>query len=108
MIHLTDNSPQEKVVTAEWSYKKSRNFPVQLIVRAIDRSGLLQDITGAISRVNSTGLLMVNMRATDGLVTGHMMVDVSDLDHLNKVIKNISKIDKVISVERFSGQQYPL
>jgi GTP pyrophosphokinase len=108
IVHLINNSPKEKIVSADWGYKKSRNFPVQLIIKAIDRTGLLQDLTNAISRVKETGLLMVNIRATDGMVTGHMMVEVNNLDHLNKVLKNMRKVDKVISVERFNGQQYPI
>jgi len=77
-----------------------------LLVTAEDRANLLQDITGAISRVKETGLLMVNVRATDGLVNGYIMIEVNDLDHLNQVLKGIRKIKNILSVERYDVHDF--
>ena len=108
IVHLINSSPKEKIVEASWGFKKASKFPVQLIVSAEDRYHLLQDITNAIAKIKEVGLLMVNMRATDGLVNGNIMVEVNDLDHLNQLLKSIRKVDSIIAVERYDGQEYKI
>lgn len=104
IVHLINTSPKEKIVSADWGIEKTRKFPVQLLVTAEDRTSLLQDLTNAIARVKDTGLLMVNIRATDGLVSGHIMIEVNDLYHLNHILKNMRKVRNILTVERYDGQ----
>jgi guanosine-3',5'-bis(diphosphate) 3'-pyrophosphohydrolase len=105
IMALISNSPKEKIVKASWGMRKKSNFPIQLYVEAEDRGQLLQDITNAIGRVKDTSILMVNLRAHDGLASGIIMVDVNDLDHLTRIIGSMQKIKNIIKVERFEGQR---
>lgn len=105
MVHLMSSSPKEKIVEVQWGLSKNHHFSVQLVVVAEDRLNLLNELTLAISRIKDVGLTMVNIRAKDGIATGFFMIEVRDVEQLNKVIRDMQKIDKVLSVERFDGHK---
>jgi (p)ppGpp synthase/HD superfamily hydrolase len=64
-----------------------------------DRKDLLRDISQAISKVD-TNIIMVEFKLEDIHVKGNVVVEVNDLQHLTRVIREIRKIPSIISVER--------
>jgi guanosine-3',5'-bis(diphosphate) 3'-pyrophosphohydrolase len=72
---------------------------VKLFMRGSDRRGLLSDVAKAISDTG-TNIQHADMRAAEGGMDGAFVVEVQDLAHLRKVVKAISAVKGVISVER--------
>ena len=83
----------------EWTAEKGDRFMVKIFLRGSDRRGLLPDVSKAISDTG-TNIQHADMRATDGGMNGVFVVDVQDLPHLRKVVKAVSAVKGVISVER--------
>ena len=90
---------RERRMEIEWMAEKGDRFMVKLFMRGSDRRGLLSDVAKAISDTG-TNIQHADMRAADGGMNGAFVVEVQDLAHLRKVVKAISAVKGVISVER--------
>jgi GTP diphosphokinase / guanosine-3',5'-bis(diphosphate) 3'-diphosphatase len=89
----------ERRVEIEWTAEQGERFFVKLYTRGTDRRGILSDIAKAISDTG-TDIQHADIRAVDEGMLGEFVVEVQDLSHLNRVMKNISQIKGVLSVER--------
>jgi len=89
----------DRRVEIEWSAGEGDRFFVKLYTRGTDRRGILSDIAKAISDTG-TNIQHADIRAVDEGMLGEFVVEVPDLAHLNRVMKKISRIKGVLSVER--------
>ncbi|MFC2076342.1 RelA/SpoT family protein [candidate division KSB1 bacterium] len=89
----------ERRIHVEWDVGKKPSFEVGLKVLADDRPHLLADVAKAISDADSN-IKNVVSEVADGMAEGKFIVEVSNLAHLQRVIKNISGIRGVSGVER--------
>jgi GTP pyrophosphokinase len=64
-----------------------------------DRRGLFADVAGAVSRT-STDIKSADLTATDTGIEGTFVVEVTDLDHLRRVIEAMKAIKGILEVER--------
>ena len=93
-------SDPERLIEVEWDMDKVSNRPIKLRVFCNDQKGMLVAISGAITAADAN-IVSANVHAT--LDRGGMNlfeVDVINLDHLNRVIREIKKIRGVYRVER--------
>jgi GTP pyrophosphokinase len=97
MLKLGENN--EKKIEVTWDLESDHSFQVHLSIMSEDRKDLLRDISQAISRVD-TNIIMVEFKLDDIHVKGNVVVEVNDLPHLTRVIREIRKIPSIISVER--------
>ena len=92
----------QRWVKAYWATGQKENFKSSLQILAIDRSGILADITVALASMRVM-LHSVNARESKG---GNCIIDVTvsteNLDHLKNIITRISKIPDVITVDRLN------
>jgi len=100
------NSPEllsrhgDRVIKAQWTSQIAMSFVVDLVIRGIDRVGLVNDVTRLISeklQVNITGL---NIGVKDGLFEGQISLMVQDTDHLDNLSSELEQVPGVIEVER--------
>jgi GTP pyrophosphokinase len=97
--HLLLN-PERKVDVSWTSDGDTTRYPVRLTIRTEDRTGLLADITAAVSNIK-TNILDARARLLDGqLGLIEITVEVSDSKHLEKITNYIKKIGGVREVER--------
>ncbi len=89
----------ERRVEIEWTAEQGDRFFVKLYTRGTDRRGVLSDIAQAITDTG-TNIQHADIRAIDGGMVGEFVVEVQDLQHLNRVMKKIGQIKGVVSVER--------
>ena len=61
----------ERLITADWGAPRDEVFPVDVVLEAMDRQGLLRDVTEIFSRerinVTAANTLTRNMRDADGV-----------------------------------------
>ncbi len=93
--------PQEKerLVKLNW-VKGERAIPVAVQIEAIDRIGLLSDISAIIS---SEGVNISSLRVktrSDKTATISAFIDIQDVKHLNRVMEKIAKLSDVIDIYR--------
>jgi GTP pyrophosphokinase len=104
-IHASDchramDSDPERRVEVEWDSTKEYIYPVQIRVYSEDKKGLLAEISASLfsSEANITNARIDTME--DKKAVGTFEVQIRDLNHLRKVIKNLEKIKGVNRVER--------
>jgi len=93
--------PQEKerLVKLNWA-KAEKPIPVAVQIEAIDRIGLLSDISAIISGegVNISSLKVKTK--SDKTATISAFVDIHDVEHLNRVTEKIARLSDVLNVYR--------
>ena len=100
-VNVNDLFKEEnRIIDVEWYNQEKTSYNVEIDIFANDRNGLLADI---IKTINDTKahLIGVNARATkERIAMTEVTVEVESLDELNKVIKNLRKVDSVYEVSR--------
>ena len=91
----------ERKIDVEWDKATdSSPYTVRLSLQVEDRKGILADVTSKIAGINTN---IRNVEATsDADRQGRidMTVEISDLKHLQKVIKSLRSVEGVVDVER--------
>ncbi|HEX6975697.1 MAG TPA: bifunctional (p)ppGpp synthetase/guanosine-3',5'-bis(diphosphate) 3'-pyrophosphohydrolase [Vicinamibacterales bacterium] len=92
----------ERRIEVEWD-KSSDPAPytVRLSIQVEDRKGILADVSTKIAGIN-TNIRNVEATVDDQVGRIDMTVEISDLKHLQKVIKSLKSVDGVVGVERAS------
>ncbi len=93
----------ERIVDVEWPKAQSADFLVAIHISGKDRTGLLSDVTHAISNVQNTNIRSVNVDSKGSLFDGQIILYVKNTDHLTKIVDKIKKVAGIEEVERFQG-----
>jgi GTP pyrophosphokinase len=95
---------RERLVNVEWDIEEPATRPVRIAVYiGRDRPGLLSEITGAISSKNGN-ITKAEVTVTDdrrGI--NNFVVEVADLEQLQRIMAAIRDVPDVINVERVRG-----
>jgi guanosine-3',5'-bis(diphosphate) 3'-pyrophosphohydrolase len=93
----------ERRIEVEWDKATDASpYTVRLSLQVEDRKGILADVTSKIAGINTN---IRNVEATsDADARGRidMTVEISDVKHLQKVIKSLRSVEGVVDVERAS------
>ncbi len=113
-IHRTDcvnmmNLPEierARIIDAEWQTpadSEEEKYVAEIKIFANDRSGLLVDISRAMTERNINILSMNTRTNKQGLATLQTTFEIRGREELNRVIEKIRGIDSVIDIERTTG-----
>jgi len=89
----------ERRIAAEWGGPGTATFPVEIIVDAVDRTGLLRDISEVLSRerINVTA---TRTNSTDLSARMRFTVEIINLDQLQRVLALIREVKGVVGAAR--------
>lgn len=99
--NISTTDKDARFIEVEWDNQKTINFTAEIQIEAVDRPGLLQDITGAYTefKVNATHL---NLRVNkEKIAIMNITFEIKESKELNDLIKKFKKIDGVIDVYRY-------
>jgi GTP diphosphokinase / guanosine-3',5'-bis(diphosphate) 3'-diphosphatase len=100
--HLLDSEP-ERLVEVRWSPTEDSVFLVGVQVEALDRTGLLSDITRAISDQH-VNILSASVATTrDRVAVSKFTFEMGDPKHLGHVLRAVRAIDGVYDVYRVTN-----
>jgi len=101
-LGLNQRNP-ERVMEVNWGSSDSATYPVELTLRAYDRSGLIRDISTILAdeSVNVTDLSSHTDKRTLETVMD-LSVEIRDLPTLSTTIARLEQLPNVISVRRKS------
>ena len=92
----------ERRIDVEWDKGSDPSpYTVRLSIQVEDRKGILADVSSKIAGIN-TNIRNVEATTTDQMGRIDMTVEISDVKHLQKVIKSLRSVDGVVDVERAS------
>ncbi len=89
------------LIEINWNTGETKTFPVNVLVSAYDRSGLLFDVTSVLvtERLNMTSV-RTEIDSNDNVVSLLLIVEVSSLNELLRLLERIEQIPNVIEARR--------
>jgi len=96
-----DYDKQKQLISVEWSNNNHQIFEISLVIQAIDRTGLLKDITKVLSdlKVNVLGIQTLSNKETQ-MADIQIVLEIQDLQQLQKVSDKIMQLSNVFDVYR--------
>ena len=91
---------ENHVVRANWRPGEQLSLLTGIGLTAIDRKGLLQEITRHISDELDLNMRAITLEASEGVARGMIMLYVNDVENLNGLISKLESIDGVEEVHR--------
>ncbi|HXM98421.1 MAG TPA: bifunctional (p)ppGpp synthetase/guanosine-3',5'-bis(diphosphate) 3'-pyrophosphohydrolase [Candidatus Dormibacteraeota bacterium] len=91
----------ERRIAVEWGGGGATTFPVELLIRAKDRAGLLAEITAVISAAGSN-IRSLGSRPDRQNARVEANLEIADKRQLESILTNIRKIGGIYGVERIS------
>ena len=108
MVHRTNcklainemASHENHIVRAKWRPGEQLSLLTGIALTAIDRKGLLQEITRLISEELDLNMRAITLEASEGLGRGIIMLYVNNVDSLNRLINKLKTIEGIEDVHR--------
>ena len=93
----------ERVVEVQWSNDSRGVFMVQIQVEALDRSGLLSDVTRVLTE-NHVNILSASVSTgRDRVALSKFVFEMADPGHLDHLLNQVRRIEAVYDVYRIKG-----
>ena len=91
---------ENHIVRAKWRPGEQLALLTGISLTAIDRKGLLQEITRYISEELDLNMRAITLETSEGVVRGIIMLYVNSVDNLNNLIVKLKGIDGIEDVRR--------
>jgi GTP pyrophosphokinase len=92
---------EEKLIQVSWGEKQQKLYPVDLMVKAYDRQGLVRDISNIVANDGIAILgLNLNTDRKERLACINFSIEISGLTSLGQILAKLRKIPSVIEVRR--------
>ncbi|MGO4105750.1 bifunctional (p)ppGpp synthetase/guanosine-3',5'-bis(diphosphate) 3'-pyrophosphohydrolase [Leifsonia sp. YAF41] len=92
----------ERMIDVEWAPTSKSLFMVQIQIEALDRSGLLSDVTRVLSEHHVNILSATVNTSSARLALSRFVFEMGDTTHLDRVLNAVRRIDAVYDVYRVS------
>jgi len=92
-----------KLVMVGWPSSEDSVFVAGLTVRGDDNPGILNDLAHAIVSYKNTNIKSININTNESTFEGSVTVYVKNLEHLNRIIDRLKKLNGIYTVERFES-----
>ena len=91
---------ENRIIDVSWVEEKQASYNVDIEIYANDRSGLLADVTKAISNIKANLVGVSARTGKDRIAVIELTVETKNIDELNGILKAIRKVDSVYEVKR--------
>ncbi len=93
----------DRMIEVQWAPNSSSVFLVQIQVEALDRAGLLSDITRVLSEHHVNILSASVSTSSDRLAISRYVFEMGDTVHLDRLLNAVRRIDTVYDVYRVNS-----
>jgi GTP pyrophosphokinase len=100
---VTLRNEPDRMIDVQWAPTASSVFLVQIQIEALDRSGLLSDVTRVLSEHHVNILSATVSTSSDRLALSRFVFEMSDTVHLDRLLNAVRRIDTVYDVYRVSS-----
>ena len=90
----------DRIVNVEWSRHKDAMFVTTLRVTGSDRVGIVSDLTTVLSKNLKTNIRSISVDTDEGIFEGTIALYVSDLEHLQRVMQRLRRVEGIHGVFR--------
>ena len=89
-----------RIIATQWDTHKQLTFLVTIIIKGLDRLGLLNDVTQVISHQMNVNIRKVTIETVEGIFEGNIQLYVHDVDDVHAIIAELKRIDNIQEVIR--------
>lgn len=100
-IHHLIQTDGERIIDVSWAKNIDSKFLGAVKVIGEDRVGLINDLTDILSKSMETNMKSINVTSDSGMFEGILTVYVDDINHLDRVVAKLHKVEGVKSVFRY-------
>lgn len=93
----------ERLIEVEWAPSSTSLFLVQVQVEALDRAGLLSDVTRVLSETGVNILSAAVHTSRDRVAVLRFTFEMGDVAHLSHVMDQVKRIESVFDCFRITG-----
>ena len=93
----------ERLVEVQWSESDGDRYQADIRIEALDRVGLLNDISAIFSSSNTNITAAKIKSLPDKRALLELTVDVRDIKHLNELMNNVGRLSDVLRIERVAA-----
>lgn len=103
MLNLMQEQP-ERVISVSWGHAEGETYTTEIAISAVDRKGLLKDITGLLADDN-VNLMAANTHTNraDQSVDMKLTLEISGLKQLSRIMDRIAQLPNINEVRRLSN-----
>jgi GTP pyrophosphokinase len=98
LARLIERFP-ERIIGAEWGGRAGQVCPVDIVVRANDRQGLLRDVTETLVR-EKAGVVAAKTQTRNSVASMTFTVEVEDIDQLRRALSAVEGVRGVFAAAR--------
>ncbi len=102
--NVLEVSERERLIAVDWNQTDEGVYPVQIQVRAIDRAGLVHDISGVVA---AEGINMSSTNAVAGRKDGISVItatlEIASAGQLTRILNKLDRLPNVVEVRRLTG-----
>ncbi|NBB76884.1 MAG: RelA/SpoT family protein [Bacteroidetes bacterium] len=99
--HHLIRTDSERIVDVSWAKNIEERFLGAIKVIGEDRVGMVNDLTEVLSKSMQTNMKSINVSSEGGMFEGIISVYVQDLEHLEKIINRLERVEGVKTVLRY-------
>lgn len=97
-----------RMVKTKWRNNESIGFLSGIMIKGIDKRGLVRQISEIISDKHQISIRSFHMDTSEGVTEGLIMVYVHDTKNLNQLIDHLKKIKELRVVKRIDRSKMPV
>ncbi|SFQ06039.1 GTP pyrophosphokinase [Geopseudomonas sagittaria] len=99
-LQQTEREP-ERMIQVSWGQAPAKTYPVDIQIRAYDRSGLLRDVSQMLLN-EKINVLAVNTRSdkNDNTANMHLTIEIPGMEALGRLLARISQLPNIIEARR--------
>ena len=93
---------ENRMIKVWWDNRQQGTFMAAIQIEALDRSGLLSDVTRVLSEHHVNILSATVNTSSDRLALSRFVFEMGDATHLDRILNAVRRIDTVYDVYRVS------
>lgn len=100
VLQLAGREP-ERILQVDWGPTPANTYPVDIHIKAYDRSGLLRDISQLLlnEKINTLAMNTLSNKE-DNTASMKITIEITGLDSLGRLLSRISQLPNIIEVQR--------
>ncbi|MBN2823544.1 MAG: bifunctional (p)ppGpp synthetase/guanosine-3',5'-bis(diphosphate) 3'-pyrophosphohydrolase, partial [Coriobacteriia bacterium] len=88
------------IIDVEWDTGQASTYQVEIVIEALDRTRLLQDVSIAMADAGVNVLSAAVSTDRQGIATMRFLFELGDMEQLSKVLNTVKAVDGVFDAKR--------
>lgn len=102
-LNIANVQDEDRLLQAQWDIEEEANYNAEVSIRAISKTGLLADITNRVADSNISINAIDAKTNKDKITTINIILEIHDIDELNRLMDRFKNIENVLEVYRVTG-----